>query len=109
MVKSDSGNTGSSNSVTLIAGQMVVIGLEIPPAGYQPQSTPRDVGRNSIQDTTVPDQVPVIAKASGHLVRNVVLAVGVAAAGWAVAVTQLKTSTPAPPRGCPNPQDPKCR
>ena len=97
VVKSDSGNTGTSNSVTLVAGQMVVIGLEIPPGGYQPQSTPRDVAHNSAQDTTVPDQAPVVAKASGHLVRNVVLAVGVAAAGWAVGITQLKTGTPAPP------------
>lgn len=108
VLKSNNGNAGSSNSVTLVAGQMVVIGLEIPPAGYQPQSTPRDVARNSIQDTNIPDPTPVVAKASGHLLRNVVLAVGVAAAGWAVAITQLKTSTPAPTRGCPNPQDPKC-
>lgn len=106
VVKSDSGNAGTSNSVTLLAGQMVVIGLDIPPGGYQPQSTPRDVGRNSIQDTNIPDQPPVVAKASSHLLRNVVLAVGVAAAGWAVGITQLKTSTP-PQVRC-NPQTGKC-
>jgi len=111
VVKSDNGGTGSSNSVTLTPGQMVVIGVEVPPGGYQAQSTPRDVARNSVDDTNVPGQ-EVVGKASGHLVRNVILAVGVAAAGWAVGITQLKTSspaTPAPPKNqCPNPQNPRC-
>jgi hypothetical protein len=109
VVKSDSGNAGSSNAVTLVAGQMVVIGLEIPPGGYQPQSTPRDVAHNTIQDTNIPDQPPVLAKVGSHTLRNVVLAIGVAAAGWAVAITQLNTSTPPPvrPQGCP-PNNPKC-
>jgi hypothetical protein len=49
----------------------------------------------------------VVAKASSHLLRNVVLAVGVAAAGWAVGITQLKTSTPPPQVRC-NPQTGKC-
>lgn len=107
VLKSDNGNTGSSNSVTLVAGQMVVIGLEIPPGGYQSQSTPSNVARNAIQETNIPDPTPVIAKAAPHTLRNVVLAVGVAAAGWAVAVTQLKTSPPAPRQIC-NPQTGKC-
>ena len=109
VVKSDNGNTGTSNSVTLLAGQIVVIGLEIPPAGYQPQSTPREVTRNSIQDTNIPDQPPVVAKAASHTLRNVLLGVGVAAAGWAIGITQLKTDPPVarPPQGCP-PQNPKC-
>ena len=108
VVKSDNGNAGTSNSVTLLPGQMVVIGMEIPPGGYQPQSTPRDVAHNTIEDTNIPDQGPIVAKASGHVLRNVLIGVGVAAAGWAVAITQLKTDPAAPKQvGCP-PQNPKC-
>jgi ferric-dicitrate binding protein FerR (iron transport regulator) len=101
-------NSGQSSDsqIQVNAGQMVVISSEIPPAGFQPQSTPPDVQRASAEETSVPDAVPAIHHA--HLVRDIII--GVAAAGWAVAVTQLNTSTPAgrPPQGCPNPQNPKC-
>lgn len=103
VVKSDTGN-GTSNTITLTAGQMVVIGLEILPSGYQPSSTPTAVARESVQDTNVPDQIPVIAKAHPHLVRNLVIGIGAAAAGWAIGVTQLKTN---PSQRC-NPQSGKC-
>jgi ferric-dicitrate binding protein FerR (iron transport regulator) len=105
VVKSDSGNAGASNSVTLVAGQMVVIGMEIPPGGYQPSSTPRDTAKNGMQDTNVPNQPPALAKAPSHHLRNVVLVSGMAAAGWAIGIWQLKTDSPAP--GCAN--NPKCR
>ena len=106
VVKSESGNAGNNNSVTLLAGQMVVIGLEIPPGGYQPQSTPRDVAHNTIQDTNIADSPPLVAKAP-HTLRNVVLGLGVAAAGWGIAITQIKTDSASKPVGCP-PQNPKC-
>jgi hypothetical protein len=63
--------------------------------------------RASADDTSVTDALPPIHHA--HLVRDIIIGVGVAAAGWAVAITQLNTSTPAvkPPQGCP-PQNPKC-
>jgi hypothetical protein len=102
-------NSGQStqDQIQVSAGQMVVISSVIPPAGFQPQSTPSDVMRASAQETSVADVPPPIHHA--HLVRDILIGVGVAAAGWAVAVTQLNTSTPAPrPQGCPNPQDPKC-
>jgi hypothetical protein len=113
VIKSDSGNNGSTNSVQLLAGQMVVIGMEIPPAGYQATTTPPEVSRQSLTDTSVSNGEPVVAKAGSHLVRNVLLGVGVAAAGWAVAITQLRTGSPAAPApppvtGC-GPNDPKCR
>lgn len=99
-------NSGESkqNQVLVGAGQMVVISSEIPPAGFEPQSTPPDVERASMQDTFLADALPPVRHA--HLVRNVILGVGVAAAGWAIGVTQLGTSTPA--TGC-TPQNPKCR
>ena len=102
-------NSGQSseNQIQVNAGQMVVISSEIPPAGFQPQSTPSEVMRASADDTSVTDALPPIHHA--HLVRDIIIGVGVAAAGWAVAITQLNTSTPAPrPQGCPNPNNPKC-
>src|SRR6266850_8353228 len=96
-------NSGQSseNQIQVNAGQMVVISSEIPPAGFQPQSTPSEVMRASADDTSVTDALPPIHRA--HLVRDILIGVGVAAAGWAVAITQLNTSTPAPkPQGCPN-------
>jgi hypothetical protein len=87
-------NSGEStqNQVMVNAGQMVVISSEIPPAGFEPQSTPPEVQRASIQDTNVPDTLPPVRHA--HLVRNVIITVGIAAVGWAVGVTQLRTSAP---------------
>jgi len=103
-------NSGQStqDQIQVSAGQMVVISSEIPPAGFEPQSTPPGVQRASMEDTTVSDDLPPVVR-HAHLVRDIILGAGVAAAGWAVAITQLNTNTPAAkPRGCPNPQDPKC-
>jgi len=100
----------SSDKITLNAGQMVIISDLIPPTGFQPEPAPQSVVQASMTDTNVPDVTPDLAKAPSHLVRNVIIGVGVAAAGWAVGYTQLKQDppAPAPPRGqCP-PQIPKC-
>ncbi len=92
----------TQDQVLVNAGQMVVISSEIPPAGFQPESTPPEVQRASMQDTNVPDAPPPPVR-HAHLVRNVILTVGVAAAGWAIGVTQLNTSAPTGrcgPSGC---------
>jgi ferric-dicitrate binding protein FerR (iron transport regulator) len=78
VLKSDNPSTGSTNTVTLTEGQMVVIGLEIPPGGYQVTSTPAPVAEASMQDTNVPDQ-PGVAKAHTHTLRNVLIGAGLAA------------------------------
>ena len=51
-------NSGQStqDQILVSAGQMVVISSEIPPAGFEPQSTPPEVQRASIEDTSVPDR-----------------------------------------------------
>ena len=101
-----SSGQAEQNQIIVNAGQMVVISSEIPPAGFEPQSTPPATLRASAEDTSVPDALPPLRHA--HLVRDVLIGVAVAGAGWAIGITQLNTSTPAKPRGCPNPQDPKC-
>jgi ferric-dicitrate binding protein FerR (iron transport regulator) len=101
-------NSGDSsqNQIEVSAGQMVVISSEIPPAGFQPQSAPPDVQRASIEDTSVPDPLPAVPHP--HLVRNIIIGVGVAAVGWTVGVTQLSSSGGSGTSGC-TPQNPKCR
>jgi hypothetical protein len=89
---------------------MVIISTEIPPAGYQSNATPSDVLKTSMIETEVPDGPPPALHP--HLVRNLILGIGVAATGWAVGITQLSQhgSAPAPARPtCQiNPQTGKC-
>ena len=56
VLKSNNAPSDSTNTVMLIAGEMIVIGSEIPPGGFRPVSTPAAVAEVSIQDTNVPDQ-----------------------------------------------------
>jgi len=106
----NSGQTAANGSIAVAAGEMVIIGTEIPPAGYQSTATPPDVRLASMNDTDVPDGPPPVVHT--HLVRNVILGLGLAATGWAVGVTQLRSAggTPAvAPQGCqPNPKTGLC-
>jgi hypothetical protein len=55
-VAKNSGQQNSTdNTVTLTAGQMVVITSEIPAAGFQPSDTPPDVAQTVVLSTDVPD------------------------------------------------------
>ncbi len=71
-------NPGSSNSndVVVSAGQMVVITSEMPPSGFQPSNTPSDVLEASLSATSV--VVEATPAHHGHLVRNLVIASGLA-------------------------------
>lgn len=61
----------ATSTVTLLAGQMVVIGPDIPPGGYQATSTPAAVAEASMQDTNVPDQPVSVGRGPTHGHRNV--------------------------------------
>ncbi len=96
VLKSDNASTGSTNTVTLIAGQMIVIGLDIPPGGYLATSTPAPVAETSMQDTNVPNE-PVVGKVGSHTVRNVLIGVGLAVGlgvGLGIAETRGGSSSP---------------
>lgn len=101
-------NSGQSaqDQILVSAGQMVIISSEIPSAGFEPQSTPPEVQRASIEDTSVSDDIPPVRHP--HLVRNVIIGVAVAAVGWTVGVTQLSNSGGGTIKAVCNPQDPKC-
>ncbi len=106
VLKSDNASTGTANTVTLTAGQMVVIGLDVPPGGYQATSTPPTVADASMQDTNVSNNPVSVGKAGGHTVRNVLIGVGLAAGlgvGLGIAETRGGSSAPATkcgPNGC---------
>lgn len=105
VLKSDNASAGSTNTVTLTAGQMVVIGLDLPPGGYQASSTPAPVAEASMQDTNVPDQPLTVGKVGGHTLRNVLIGVGLAAGlGVGLGIAETRGgSTPASkcgPNGC---------
>jgi len=86
VLKSDNASSGSTNTVTLAPGQMVVIGLEVPPGGYVATSTPGPLAETSMQDTNVPEQTVNEGKVhSSHLLRNIAI-VTAAAAGWGLGV-----------------------
>lgn len=99
-------NSGESSQdqVMVNAGQMVVISSAIPPAGFEPQSTPPDEQRASIEDTSIPDPLPPVRHP--HLVRNLIIGAGVAAVGWTVGI-RLGAGTP-PQTGC-DPKTGGCR
>jgi len=79
VLKSDSKSRDSANTVILIAGQMVVIGLDIPPGGYQAILTPAAVAEASLQDTYVPDQPVSVSKVHTRRLRKVLIGIGTAA------------------------------
>jgi hypothetical protein len=92
----------SGQSIAVSAGQMVVISTEIPAGGYQASSTPADVLQASMVDTDVPDALP--PSVHPHLVRNLIIGLGVAATGWAVGYTQLNSAG-----GAATPRVPNCQ
>ncbi|MGA8143617.1 MAG: FecR family protein [Candidatus Acidiferrales bacterium] len=74
----NSGSSSStSNAISVAAGQMVVITSEIPPAGFQATNTPPDVLEASLFSTSV--KAEGSPAHHGHLVRNVLIASGLAA------------------------------
>jgi len=98
-IKGDNTTPGSTNSVTLTAGQMVVIGTELPPGGYQASSTPPAIAEASMQDTNIPEQPVSVAKTGSHTLRNVLIGVGAAAGlgiGLGIAETRGSGSNPGP-------------
>jgi hypothetical protein len=102
VLKSDNASSGSTITVMLAPGQMVVIGLEIPPGGYVATSTPGPLAETSMRDTNVPAQTVNEGKVhSSHLLRNIAI-VTAAAAGWGLGVwiAESRGSSGATPGKC---------
>jgi hypothetical protein len=111
VVRSDNASTGSSDTITVAAGQMVIIGLDLPAGGYQASATPPAVAEAGMQDTNVP--APPTVATHTHTLRNVLIGVGLAAGlgvGLGVAETRGGSSTTTPPvtPGCSPTNPNKC-
>ncbi|HXP17994.1 MAG TPA: FecR family protein [Terriglobales bacterium] len=106
--KSDS-SSNASNSLNVAAGQMVEITTEIPPGGYQTQSTPSDVQRASMDATEVPDLPPAPTIAASHPWHWVLLFGGFmgVATGLVFAVDRGTSKPPAQPSSGCRPGTPK--
>src|SRR6202007_2625505 len=73
----NSGQSGAaSNSVTVSAGQMVVIASEVPPAGFHASDTPPATLQASLTDTDIPTNAEI--QHQGHTLRWVVIGTAVA-------------------------------
>jgi ferric-dicitrate binding protein FerR (iron transport regulator) len=66
----------ASNSVTVSAGQMVVITSEIPPAGFHASDTPPATLQTSLTATDIPTNAGVVHQ--GHTLRWVIVGTAVA-------------------------------
>ena len=101
VLKSDNASNGS-NTVMLTAGQMVIIGLDIPPGGYLASSTPAPVAEASMQDTNVPDQPVSVGNVHPHTLRYVLIGMGAAAGlGVGLGIAETRGShTSSPGTGC---------
>lgn len=86
VIKNENAQKDSNNNNLLVAaGEMVIIGLEMPAGGYQVVATPTEVAEASLQDTYVPDQ-PV--RAHTHTWRKVFITTGLLGLGLGLGIAQ---------------------
>ena len=104
------GATAANGTVHLVAGQTVLVGPEIPPAGWVPSPTPLGLQQSSIGDTNISGAGAGTAAGGvgvGTGIGFTPIAVGLAVVGASIGVL-LGTKTAghsSSPKGC---QPPKC-
>jgi len=96
VLNSNNATTGTTTSLTLSAGQMVVIGAK--DVGGAATPAPPVVVQTSIRDTDVPDQQKNKAALSSHRTKIIVITAMAVTAGLTVALTQINSSSK--PCGC---------
>lgn len=95
--------SNAGNAVTLAAGQMVEVTTEVPPGGFQAQSTPPEVQHATISSTDVPDLPPPATAGVTPAWHWALLMGAFAGAAVGLAVAVAPSTTTAPPRNpnCP--------
>ena len=100
----------AAGTVHIVAGQTVVVGSVVPPAGLLPQPTPLELQQASMAGTSISDTIPGVAAGVGsgigwHAIL-IGLAVAGASAGVVVGTRDSGHTTPQPPvppvKGCGN-------
>jgi hypothetical protein len=97
-VDSNNASAGTSAAITLIAGQMIVIGPKDQAVAYQAISVPPATMQASMHDTDVPVQGEKSHQARSHQTKIAVITALLATAGLTVALTQINSSSK--PCGC---------
>ena len=97
-VDSNNASAGTSAAITLIAGQMIVIGPKDQAVAYQAISVPPATMQASMHDTDVPVQGEKSHQARSHRTKIAVITALLATAGLTVALTQINSSSK--PCGC---------
>lgn len=104
-------NTGQAggNSITVAAGQMVVITSTIPPGGFQVAKTPTGLMNAGILNTGVTQPgSPAVAR-GGHTLRNVLITTGIAlGVGVGIAVGEQGNRSSSTGTGTGPSPGPKC-
>jgi hypothetical protein len=105
VVKKDEQSKKSGVAIILIAGQMVVVGQDIPAAGYLAVATPAALEHASMEATNVPDQIIAAAKPRSHKLRKGLLILATAGLGVGLGLAEVSggrsnpnvgTTTPTP-------------
>lgn len=98
VVGNNNPGTGTSNAITLVAGQMVVIGAKEGQGPYEIVAPPPGVLQASMHDTEVPVEGEKSHQAKSHRTKIAVITALLATAGLTVALTQINSSSK--PCGC---------
>jgi hypothetical protein len=101
-ISKSNSSSNATGSITVAAGQMVEITTEVPPAGYQAQTTPPDLQRASMEATEVPDMPPPAVIGATHPWHWVLLFGGFMGVATGLVFAVDRGTTTAPPR------NPKC-
>jgi hypothetical protein len=99
------GGQTTSNTITVSAGQMVVVTTTIPPGGFQVAQTPTGILNTSILDTGVTQGGNPVAR-GGHGLRNGLITGGIAL-GVGLGVSLGEQNNTSKPGKCP-PSSPSC-
>jgi hypothetical protein len=94
----------SAGTVHIVAGQTVLVGSVIPPAGLLPEPTPLDLQQSSIEGTSVSDTIPGAVGVGGGVGWHALvigLVVAGASAGVVLGTKDAGHSTPSR-KGCGN-------
>lgn len=98
VVGSNNPSKGTSTLMTLVAGQMVIIGAKAGQSASEVVAAPPGVLQASMQDTEVAVQGEKSHQAKSHRTKIAVIAAVLATAGITVALTQINSSSK--PCGC---------
>ena len=97
-VDSNSASAGTRAAITLVAGQMVVIGAKEKQGASEIVIPPPGVLQASMRDTEVPDHGEQSHQAKSHRTKIAVITAVLVTAGLTVALTQINSSSK--PCGC---------